>query len=232
MDGLFPILVDLKGRPCAVIGGGKVAERRIASLLEAGAAVRVVSPVFTPAIAEWIRQGTVCGIQREYDPADIDDAFLVIAATDNSAVNDRVCADARERGRLVNMAERSETGDFIVPSVVRRGKLVIAVSTLGASPSVAARIRREIEASIKPEYETYLDFLSEFRLKVQELVKDTKQRQHLFRAVLQLDLLEKIRTGIFEEWKLQVMKRLTEDPEGFGQQFEHLEQLDSGGGQS
>lgn len=235
MEGFFPILVDVKGKSCAVIGGGKVAERRIASLLQAGAAVKVISPEFNPAIAGWIRQGAVKGIQREYRPADIEDAFLVIAATDSAAVNDQVCADAREKGLLVNRAERPETGNFIVPSVVRRGKLVIAVSTLGASPSVAAQIRREIEASIKPEYETVLDFLSEFRLKVQELVKDTAERQNLFRTVLKLDLIEKVRAGTFEEWKSQVMKRLTDDPDGFGRQWEQLEeleQLENGGGQS
>jgi precorrin-2 dehydrogenase / sirohydrochlorin ferrochelatase len=134
---------------------------------------------------------------------------LVVAATDSTGVNDEICRIAVQDGRLLNMAEHPEQGDFIVPSVVRRGKLVIAVSTQGASPTVAAAIRRQIETSFGEEYEVYLDFLSEFRLKVQQLVKDTKMRQEWFRAVLQEDLLDKIRSGEFEVWKSQVLEQLS-----------------------
>lgn len=215
MEGYFPILLKLENKTCLVVGGGKVAERRIASLLEAKARVKAVSPRMTETIRRWADEGLIEAAERAYEPSDQQGVYMVVAATDSEEVNESVCRLAASEGRLVNMAERPELGDFIVPSVVRRGKLVIAVSTLGASPSVAASIRRQIETSFGEEYEVYLDFLSEFRLKVQELVKDTNQRQEWFRAVLQADLLDMIRRGEFEGWKRQVLERLHENPETF-----------------
>lgn len=215
LEGYFPIMLKMQGKSCLVVGGGAVAERRIASLLEAKAKVKVVSPTFTDTIKQWVVEGQIEAIERPYADEDQLGAYLVIAATDNRQVNDAVNRLAAAEGRLANMAERPELGDFIVPSVVRRGKLVIAVSTMGASPSVAASIRRKIEHSFGEEYEVYLDFLSEFRLKVQQLVKDTKQRQEWFRAVLAVDILDKIRQGEFDSWKLHVMERLSRDPETF-----------------
>lgn len=210
MEGYFPILLRLEGRPCLVVGGGPVAERRIASLLEAKAQVKVVSPSLTEPISRWADEGRIEAVRRRYLPRDQAGMYMVVAATDSAEVNHAVQELAKEHNRLVNMAERPELGDFIVPSVVRRGKLVIAVSTLGASPSVAASIRRQIETSFGEEYEVYLDFLSEFRLKVQEMVKDTNVRQEIFRAVLQANLLEMIRKGEFEAWKRQVLAELQE----------------------
>ncbi|WP_438444357.1 precorrin-2 dehydrogenase/sirohydrochlorin ferrochelatase family protein [Gorillibacterium sp. sgz5001074] len=210
MEGYFPILLKVQDKSCLVVGGGPVAERRIASLLDAKAKVKVVSPRLTEPIWAWVREGRIEAEERPYEPSDQDGMYLVVAATDSTPVNDEVCRAAARANRLINMAEHPERGDFIVPSVVRRGKLVIAVSTQGASPSVAAAIRRQIETSFGQEYEIYLDFLSEFRLKVQDLVKDTKMRQEWFRAVLQEDLLDKIRRGQFEGWRSQVMECLAQ----------------------
>jgi precorrin-2 dehydrogenase / sirohydrochlorin ferrochelatase len=215
LEGYFPILLKLEDRPCLVVGGGSVAERRIAALLEAKAQVKVVSPSLTATIAQWAEEERIQVLHRPYESGDQEGAYMVVAATDSRAVNDEVLQLARKNNRLVNMAERPELGDFIVPSVVRRGKLVIAVSTLGASPSVAASIRRQIETSFGEEYEIYLDFLSEFRLKVQELVKDTNVRQEWFRAVLQTDLLDMIRTGEFESWKHGVLEELRLHPRSY-----------------
>lgn len=213
MEGYFPILVDVKGKRCLVVGGGQVAERRIASLLEAKAQVTVVSPSFSQQIGAWVRDGIVEGRQRPYETGDGAGAFLVVAATDAADVNDRICGDAMRAGQLINMCERPELGNFIVPSTVRRGKLVISVSTSGASPTVAAAIRRQIEAEFGDEYEIYLDFLSEFRLRVQELVKDTNQRHEWLRAVLRLNVLDKIRSGEFAEWKRELLRSLQEEPD-------------------
>lgn len=215
MEGYFPILLKLEGKLCLVLGGGPVAERRIASLLEAKARVKVVSPLLTETIAGWAADGLITVEARTYQPEDQDEAYIVVAATNSPEVNEAVRKDAMAANRLVNMAERPERGDFIVPSVVRRGKLVIAVSTLGASPSVAAAVRRQIETSFGQEYEIYLDFLSEFRLKAQQLVKDTNVRQEWFRAVLDMDLLDKIRSGQFESWKRQLLDELQQHPGRF-----------------
>ena len=208
MEGYFPVLLRLEDKPCLVVGGGPVAERRIASLMEAKAKVRVVSPRITGAIRQWAEEGVLEAVERAYLPGDQDGMYLVVAATDDAGVNDAVLELARRHNRAVNMVERPELGDFIVPSVVRRGKLVIAVSTLGASPSVAASVRRQIEACFGEEYETYLDFLSEFRLRTQELVQDTRARQELYRSVLQENVLEKIKNGEFEDWRSRVMSQM------------------------
>lgn len=213
MEGYFPILVDVKGKLCLVVGGGQVAERRIASLLEAKARVAVVSPTFSERIAGWLQEGKIEGRQRSYETGDNEGAFLVVAATDSAEVNDRICGDAMRAGQLINMCERPERGNFIVPSTVRRGRLVISVSTSGASPTVAAAIRRQIEAEFGDEYEIYLDFLSEFRLKVQELVKDTNQRHEWLRAVLRMNVLDKIRSGEFDAWKRELLRSLREEPD-------------------
>lgn len=213
MDGYFPILVDVKGKRCLVVGGGQVAERRIASLLEAKAQIVVISPAFSAQIDAWLRDGLIKGERRSYASGDNAGAFLVLAATDSPEVNDLVCRDASRCGQLINMCERPELGSFIVPSTIRRGRLLISVSTSGASPTVAASIRRQIEADYGDEYEIYLDFLSEFRLKVQELVKDTNQRHEWLRAVLRLNVLEKIRSGEFEDWKRDLLLSLQEEPD-------------------
>lgn len=215
MEGYFPILLHVKDEPCLVVGGGTVAERRIASLLEAKARVTVVSPHFTEQIQRWVEAGSVQGIARRYESDDQQGMRLVVAATDSGETNEAICRLAQQEGRLVNMVEHPETGNFIVPSVVRRGKLIIAVSTQGASPIVSASIRRQIEETIGEEYEEYLDFLSEFRLKVQELVKDTKHRQAVFREVLKHDLPGKIKNGQFEAWKEQVLTRLLQGDNPF-----------------
>lgn len=208
MEGYFPVLLRLESKPCLVVGGGSVAERRIASLLEAKAKVKVVSPTITETIQQWAGEGRIEAVRRPYLPEDQTGMYLVIAATDQSSVNDEVLELAQRNNRAVNMAERPELGDFIVPSVVRRGKLVIAVSTLGASPSVAASVRRQIEACFGEEYETYLDFLSDFRQRTQEQVQDTRTRQELYRSVLQENVLEKIKNGEFEEWKNRILSQM------------------------
>jgi precorrin-2 dehydrogenase/sirohydrochlorin ferrochelatase len=206
----YPMMVDLSGRRCAVVGGGAVAERKIASLLDAGASAVVISPAFTTHIEQWISENRLEGIAREYVSSDADNAFLLIAATDDEQVNRRVHADAAARGLWVNVVDKPEWSSFIVPAVVRRGKLTIAVSTSGASPSAAAAIRNEIASQYGEEYEIYLDFLSEFRLKVKEIVKDTKHRQGIFRQLSQLDILGMIRNGQFDEFHRRMMKRLAD----------------------
>jgi len=215
MEGYFPVLLKVEGKSCLVVGGGQVAERRVASLLDAKAWVTVVSPRVCEGLLELEKEGRITVKRKVYEDGDEKGAFLVIAATDSEGTNGEVCHNALEKGSLVNMAERPELGNFIVPSVVRRGKLVIAVSTLGASPSVAISVRKKLEADFGEEYEIYLDFLSEFRLKVQELVKDTKQRHEWFREIMKLDLLGKIRSGEFEAWKREVLEGLSRSPATF-----------------
>ena len=205
----YPIWLDLSGKRCVVVGGGSVAERKIAALLNSNAYVIVISPVITPAISEWIDKGQLEGILEGYDSQYSMDAFLVIAATSSTKVNEQVYEDAVARGQLINRVDCPEQSNFIVPAVIRRGKLTMAVSTSGASPSLAGEIRHKLEQEYGHEYEPYLDFLSELRLLVQQRIADPMQRRKILKEVLALDILAWIREGSFEKdvW----LKRLLKD---------------------
>jgi precorrin-2 dehydrogenase/sirohydrochlorin ferrochelatase len=157
------MFLKLARRRSVVVGAGRIAEGKIASLLDAGARVRVVAPHATPAIATWARNRRVIWIERSFEPADLDGAFLVIAATNSSKVHRLVFREARRRGVLCNVVDEPARCDFYYPAVVRRGDLQIAVSTAGRSPALAQRLRRELEAQYGPEYAAWLDHLGRSR---------------------------------------------------------------------
>ncbi|HEX2344861.1 MAG TPA: bifunctional precorrin-2 dehydrogenase/sirohydrochlorin ferrochelatase [Vicinamibacterales bacterium] len=147
---LFPLFLKLARRRCLVVGAGTIAEGKIASLLDARARVRVVAPQATPTIAAWARNRRLMWIQRAFEPADLDRAFLVIAATSSVKVHRIVFREARHRGVLCNAVDEPTRCDFYYPAVFRRGDLQIAVSTSGRSPALAQRLRRELEAQFGP----------------------------------------------------------------------------------
>jgi precorrin-2 dehydrogenase / sirohydrochlorin ferrochelatase len=160
---LFPMFIKLARRRCLVVGAGRIAECKIASLLDAGARVRVVAPHATPTISTWARNRRIIWIERAFEPADLDRAFLVIAATNSIKVHRIVFREARRRGVLCNAVDEPTRCDFYYPAVVRRGDLQIAVSTSGRSPALAQRLRRELEAQYGPEYGAWLDHLGRSR---------------------------------------------------------------------
>ena len=161
--GLFPIFVKLEGRLVVIIGGGHVAEGKIPGLLSAGARIRLVAPSITPQIAEWVRFGKIDWLPKEFEPADLDGAFLVIAATSAPGVNEAVFREAETRGLLCNAVDDINHCHFYYGAVVQRGDLQIAISTNGKSPSLAQRLRKEFEAQFSPEYEVWLEWLGAAR---------------------------------------------------------------------
>ena len=195
MPTYYPMMVDLAGRRCLVVGGGRVAERKVALLLEAGADVAVVSPVVTPRIADLAARGAIRLARRTVRSADLDRAFLAFAATDDAEVNQGVAREVRSAGGLVNVADAPEACDFHVPSVVRRGDLTIAISTGGGSPALAKRLRQRLEATIGPEYEAFLAALRELRARAKEVIADPAERQALFRRAADSDLFEHASRG-------------------------------------
>ena len=152
MSDYFPAFLDLRGRRCVVVGGGAIGERKVDSLLAAGARVTLVSPALTPRLAALAAAGLLAHRRRLFRRADVRGAALVIAATGVSAVDAAVAAEARRRRALVNVVDRPAECDFILPSVLRRGGLQIAVSTGGRSPALAREIRKRLERVIGPEY--------------------------------------------------------------------------------
>ena len=153
----FPAFLDLHGRACVVVGGGHIARDKIAGLLEAAADVTVIAPQAEPRVAALARTGALRWNRRAYRDGDLDGAFLVIAATAEPQVNRQVWAEAHARGCLVNVVDVPELCDYITPSIVRRGKLTIAVSTQGAAPAFAAVMRRYLERLLGDEIGEFLE---------------------------------------------------------------------------
>jgi len=148
----FAAFLDLRGRRCLVVGGGEISERKARALLECGARVTVVSPVVTGGLAALAAAGRIVDRRRTFRRSDLRGCALAVAATGDPTVDDAVAALARRARVLVNVVDRPARCDFILPSVLRRGELQIAVSTGGRSPALAREIRRRLESLFGPEY--------------------------------------------------------------------------------
>jgi precorrin-2 dehydrogenase/sirohydrochlorin ferrochelatase len=156
-------LIGLHTQQAVVIGGGSVAGRKVEGLLAAEFQVKVISPKLTPKLQSLVSSGAVTFIQRSYQYGDLDGAFLVIAATDDPAVNQAVWTEALERGCLINAVDDPQHSNFILPATLQRGEMSIAISTGGGSPALARRLRERFESLIGPEYSTLTDVLAELR---------------------------------------------------------------------
>ena len=188
----YPLLLNLAGRRALVVGGGKVALRKAQALADAGARVRVVACEFLPEFAHDARLECV---QETYAARHMAGAFLAVAATDDEAVNARVAADARAAGVLVNVVDRPALCDFIVPSVVERGRLMIAICTGGAAPSLARRIREHLEKEFGPPYAALLDALAEVRDRYKSADLPEAVRRRLFERLTEDDIIAAAREG-------------------------------------
>jgi len=186
----YPICLRIADRPCLVIGGGPIAEQKVRSLLAADANVTVVSPALTPGLAAWARTGRIAHVPRDYRRGDLAGATLVYAATDDEDLHAQVARDAQDAGILVNVVDRPHLCDFIVPSILAQGDLLVAVSTSGASPALATRIRRDLEASFGPEYAIALTVLRRLREQLGERGVSSAERQRIFTTLAASPLVE------------------------------------------
>lgn len=159
---MFPIMIDLKEKKCIVIGGGRIAYRKTLSLLKSGGTVTVISPELCEELQNLLYEDKIKVQCKEAEPSDYKDAFMIIAATNSEAVNKQIAANTHS-SQLVNVASNHELGNFHIPASVRRGKLVISISTSGASPLLAKKIRDDLADSFDDKYNDYLDFLFEAR---------------------------------------------------------------------
>jgi precorrin-2 dehydrogenase/sirohydrochlorin ferrochelatase len=176
---LFPIFLKLTGRPCTVIGGGNLAESKIESLLVSNARVTVIAPRANARVTERANSGEITFHAREYAPGDLSGQFLAVAATDNAAVNRAVFVEAEASGVLINAVDDPPFCDFYFPSVVRRGDLQIAISTAGASPALAQRLRKEINQLLPLDTGDWLTELGNLRREVLELEPLNAERNEL-----------------------------------------------------
>jgi siroheme synthase-like protein len=187
---LLPIFVKLTGRPCLLVGAGEVALQKIPSLLAAEARPRVIAPRVRSEIDVLAREGRIDVIEREFVEADLEEVFLVIAATDNPAVNAAVYRAAVERNILCNSVDDPPHCDFYFGSIVTRGDLQIAISTAGESPALAQRLRREIDEQVPADLGSWLHDLGELRREVLAAYPAGEERKLLLHALAQRDVCE------------------------------------------
>lgn len=176
---LFPMFLKLAGRPCLVVGAGRLGEQKIRGLIESGAQVRVVAPSATPAIAEAVSRGALVWFQRSYESSDLNGVFLVVAATSSTELNHSIYEEAKRHGVLCNVVDDPPHCDFFYPAVVRRGHFQIAISTGGLSPALAQRVRKQLEEEFPPIYWEWLQQLGRTRERLFNDVRDSEQRRHL-----------------------------------------------------
>jgi precorrin-2 dehydrogenase/sirohydrochlorin ferrochelatase len=188
-DVLYPVNLVLEGRRCVVIGGGAVAARKVEGLVAAGAAVVVIAPE----ISSSIRELGVSLVQRGYRPGDLAGAWLAIAATDDPGVNRLVHADGEAAGVWINAADDPQACAFTLPAVVRRGPVMVTVSTAGRSPALAGWIRGQVAAQLGPEVGLLAELLSEARDQLKAAGRSTEDVD--WRPALDWDMLELIRSG-------------------------------------
>ncbi|MCP5004139.1 MAG: bifunctional precorrin-2 dehydrogenase/sirohydrochlorin ferrochelatase [Planctomycetes bacterium] len=207
MPRYYPVYLDISGKKCVIVGGGKVAFRKACSLQDAGGEVAVVSPDIC---MELEKQKGLTVVKKNYEEGFIDNAFLVIAATDNEEVNKRVVADAEKRNIMINVVDCPELCSFTVPSTINRGDLCISISTAGASPAFAKNIRRELEGIFGPEYEEFVNLLSKMRTLALSNITDESRRRKILQRFAGEDFLETVKTSGVEEAEIKMRKLIFE----------------------
>lgn len=200
----YPLFLDLTARCVAVVGGGRIAERKARQLLACGARVTVISPTLTPRLRAWRRNNTIQWRPRRYKRCDLQNAWLVISASDDAAVNRRVAQDAGRRRTLANIVDDARASTAIAPAWFRRGALVVAFSTGGTSPALARQLRLKLSREIGREYAAYVALLARFRRHIHRRVTDPAARQRLMRRVVRADLLPLVKRGNRELLKRRV----------------------------
>ena len=203
----YPIMLDIKGERCVVVGGGEVALRKAQSLLDCGARVRVISPALCPDLDKMRDSKTIEYIAREYRDNDLDGAMLVVAATDDREVNTQIMQEAESLSMLCNVVDDPELSNFIVPSSLRRGSLTIAVSTGGKSPALARRIRTELEKHFGDEYDSLVSLVEQVRSDLSD--RGVSMPGEVWQQALDLETLARLlRQGRRDEAKSRLLDML------------------------
>lgn len=175
------------------MGGGEVAYRKVQRLLQCGARVKVIARILSPELEALKDRGEIMHIDEQYAPEHIAFTFMVIGATDSREVNEQIFRDARAGNILVNIVDEPERCDFILPSIVERGDLAVAVSTGGKSPALARHLRQELEGIFGTEYETYLNIMGQIREIVLARGQSSAENRKIFESLVQSDMLNLIR---------------------------------------
>ena len=209
--GYYPMFVKLTGKQCLVVGAGKVAQRKIAGLLAAEADVTVVSPSVTPTVEEWSVTGRIMLHRRVFHPEDVQGMAVIVAAASDPAVNLAVYEAALPQ-QWVNIVDRPDLCSFVVPAVVERGDLQIAISTGGQNPGLAKKLRSEWEERLGAEYEEYTRFLGEMRRRLLSLGLEEEEKRSILAALLDERFYHWTKSGQIERRDREAEKLFTRPP--------------------
>lgn len=190
MTSLFPMFLKLANRQALIVGAGKVGEPKIGGLLETGARIRVVALDATPAVRDWAREGRIELELRAFSSDDLHGAFVAVVATSSRTLNERIYREAQARGVLCNVVDVPDLCDFFYPAVVQRGDLQIAISTAGQSPSLAQKLRQQLEKQFGPGYAAWVAELGETRRLVLASDLDADRKRELLHSLASREALE------------------------------------------
>lgn len=205
----YPINLQISRQPCIVVGGGSVAERKVAALLLAGGDVTVLSPRITKGLAILAERKEISHIARSYQQGDVKGFFIIICSTDNPSVNKLVAAEGKELGVLVNVADAPELGNFSVPAQISRGDLLFTISTGGKSPAVAKKLREELGERYGPEYGTYLELVAKVREQIKKELPTTKEREAVWRRTIDQEIISLLKVGKIKEAEAKIYNAIS-----------------------
>ena len=208
MPTYYPVFIDVQDRTCVVIGGGNIGEEKVHKLLECGAKVVVISPEVNEGVSKLVDGDRVEWIRRQYEPGDLAEAFIAIAATDDNSVNRLVAKEAEGRNVLLNVVDVTHLCTFIAPSVARRGEVTIATSTGGASPALARKFREELTGSRLLEYADLAPLLADARTELK--TKSVRVPPDHWQTCITESLLDMVHAGDTELAKETLMAQLLE----------------------
>lgn len=195
----YPVLLDIQNRKCLVVGGGSVGTRKVTTLVACGASVTVVSPGVTTQLLQLADNKAIKLIKRPYRSSDLEGMLLVIGATNNEELNRQINKDAQRLNILCNIADLPEACDFILPSIVTRGDLIIAISTSGKSPALAKKLRKDLENEYGEEYAAFLHLMGAIRQKLLSKNQDSEANKYIFKQLIARGLIEMVKNRKEEE---------------------------------
>src|SRR5258706_10934278 len=191
----YPIYIDIEDRAVLIVGGGAVCARKAETMMRYGARVTIVSPEITDEIAAWERDGVLAVHRKMYAESDLEGASMVIASTDDQCVNARVARDCRRRRIPVNVVDVTHLCEFIVPAIIEKGSIQIAVSTGGKSPAIARTLKEDLQRTIGPEYAEVNDLLGTLRKSAKQVLPTDIDRKRFFDGIIAAGILDLLRDG-------------------------------------
>lgn len=191
----YPIYLQLCDQLCVVVGGGKIAEGKVAGLLDVGARVTVISPELTPHLLDLVAENKIVHFARFYQPGDLAGAVIVFCATNRAEINQQVCQEAFAQRKLVNVVDDGLDGNFITPAILRQGDLVIAISTSGKAPALASRLKERMQTEFGPEYSRFLELAGPLRDQLAQSVPNAETRKKVWRELVNSDMIELLARG-------------------------------------